>query len=160
MCSTVPTGRRSQTERCRMKVLMGVALLLGALLAACAKNTPPSATHTITGQVIDSDSSVAFSRQDGRACTDRYMGPIYPAGTVVKVIGYKGNTRTHATGRLSEGTSADGGHECQWTFTVRNVRDAGAYLVEVVNGPGGSFLEADMERMNWNVTLGASASSG
>jgi hypothetical protein len=116
------------------------------------------ATHTVTGQVIDLSSSVAFNRQSDKPCTDQGIGPIYPAGTEVKVVSYgTKRTLTVATGRLSSGTTREAGHACQWNFSVKQVRDAGDYLVEVVNGPGGNFSESQMHQTNWNVTLGSTS---
>ena len=132
-------------------------LLAGTISAGCA-STSPDATHTMTGQVIDSSSSVAFNRQPGKTCAGGGIGPIYPAGTEVKVISYRAkHTQTMATGLLSSGTTRDGGHVCQWNFTVNQVRDAGTYLVEVVNGPGGIFRESQVQQTNWNVTLGSTS---
>ena len=100
-----------------------------------------------------------FNRQPGKKCTDEGIGPIYPAGTEVKVTGYRRKSRSHAVGHLSVGTTQDGGHICEWTFSVRNVSDAGAYMVQVVDGPGESVPEGLMEASNWQVTLGVSFGS-
>ena len=139
-----------------MKGLMPL-LVAGAVLAGCG-STSPNATHTLTGQIIYSSSNVAFNRQDGKSCVGGDMGPIYPAGTGVKVITYAKH-RAVAIGHLSASVTGDRGHQCEWSFIVKNVRIGAAYNVtagsEVAN-----IGAAQMQDMDWNLTLGFSASTG
>jgi hypothetical protein len=133
--------------------LLVLALVVGALGAWKILATATRTTHTITGTMALFDVDEFLHDTKGDACSGSGGYSDVDFGADVRVRNQNGDLI--ASSHLEQG-HANGLATCVFKFTVKNVRDAGFYSIEVSRRGELSYSKDDMAKNDWKVsaTLG------